>query len=56
MLIVPDRLSGQRSAEKFKASWLEMGGEIVGDFKYAQQRDYHQLMGEEMQTSQSKRR
>lgn len=56
MLIVPDRLSGQRSAEKFKSSWLEMGGEIVGDFKYAQQREYHQLIGRAMQTSQSKQR
>lgn len=56
MIIVPDRTAGQRSADQFVQSWQAIGGNIVGNFRYANQREYSQLIENAVQAAQSKQR
>lgn len=56
MMIIPERSSGRRSAEQFKTSWLELGGDIVGEFGFGQQQQYSQLIEDAMQVNESKNR
>lgn len=56
MIIVPDRAAGQRSADQFVQSWQAIGGDIVGSFFYANQREYSQLIENAVQVAQSKQR
>ena len=56
MIIVPDRAAGQRSADQFIQSWQAIGGDIVGNFRYANQREYSQLIESAVQVAQSKQR
>lgn len=56
MIIVPDRAAGQRSADQFVQSWQAIGGDIVGNFRYANQREYSQLIESAVQVAQSKQR
>ena len=56
MIIVPNRAAGQRSADQFVQSWQAIGGEIIGNFRYADQKEYSQLIENAVQVAQSKQR
>lgn len=56
MILAPESTWGDRAAETFSQRWIEMGGSLVGDFRYKGQKDYSTLIRDAMDVSNSRER
>lgn len=56
LILAPESNWGDRAAETFTHRWTEMGGSLVGDFRYKGQKDYSTLIRDAMDVSDSRTR
>lgn len=56
MILAPESSWGNRSVETFSKTWQELGGELIGDYRYKGQKDYSNLIRDAMDVSDSQQR
>lgn len=56
LILAPDNPWGDRSVEAFVLRWRNLGGEVVKDFRFAENKDYSKLIKQALLLDESERR